>query len=156
MDPTTEEEFHRNLLMANARGHRGRAEALARCAAPERGGDPGLSHHLLLEWCHGHKSAEKVNLEARLAWKSGARGGYLEQLKNLGAQGTQKMNCAKDLRQLIGQILGTAIIPVYVAIVPLFVTKSLAEDVKPQPELCPVGFFTSTRLALVYVYISSG
>jgi hypothetical protein len=140
MDPTTEEEFHRNLLMANARGHLQRAGATARAANPERGGDPAYSHHLLLEWCHGHKTAEKVNLEARLAWKSGARGGYLEDLKNLGAQGTQVGNCAKDLSQLVRRILGMAIIPVYIALMPLFVTKSLAEDARPQPELCPVGF----------------
>jgi hypothetical protein len=44
------------------------------------------------------------------------------------------------MADLVRKILGVAIMPVYVALIPLFVTKSLSEDAAPQPELCPVGF----------------
>lgn len=87
MDPVTEEEFHRSLLLTSARGHLQRAAAESRAAEPAGGGDPGLSHRLLLKWCYGHRSAIGVNTDAILAVKAGARGGYLQQLARLGAGG---------------------------------------------------------------------
>jgi hypothetical protein len=140
MDPTTEEEFHRNLLLGSARGHLQRASAASRASEPAAGGDSALSTSFLLKWCYGHRSAHEVNRDAIDAWNAGARGGYLRQLANLGARGTNPQNCARDLVDLVRSVLGLAIIPVYVALIPLFVTKSLAEDAKAQPELCPCGF----------------
>lgn len=140
MDPTTEEEFHRNLLLGSARGHLQRANAASRTSEPAAGGDPALSNSFLLKWCYGHRAAHEINRDAINAWNAGARGGHLKQLSLLGAKGTNVKNCARDLVELVRSILGLAIVPVYIALIPLFVTKSLAEDAKPQPELCPCGF----------------
>ena len=63
MDPATEEEFHRNLLLSAARGYRQRAQAAITAAEPERGGDTALITHLLLKWAHGHRAAQEVNHE---------------------------------------------------------------------------------------------
>ena len=140
MDPVTEEEFHRSLLLTTARGHLQRAVAESRAAEPTGGGDPGLSHSLMLKWCYGHSSAIDVNKDAILAMKAGARGGFLPQLARLGAGGTNPQNCSQDLMSFIRKLLGQQIVPLYVALIPLFVAKSLCEDGKPSPELCPVGF----------------
>ena len=140
MDPVAEEEFHRSLLLTSAKGHLQRAAAESRAAEPTGGGDPGLSHRLMLKWCYGHRSATDVNTEAILAWKAGARGGYLKQLSSLGAGGTNPQNCSQDLMSLIRKLLGQMIVPLYITLIPLFVAKSLSEDGKPSPELCPVGF----------------
>ena len=140
MDHVTEEEFHRSLLLTSARGHLQRAAAESRAAEPTGGGDPGLSHSLMLKWCYGRSSAIDVNADAILAVKAGARGGYLHQLARLGAGGTNPQNCSQDLMALVRKLLGQMIVPLYITLILLFVAKSLCEDGKPSPELCPVGF----------------
>ena len=140
-DEVTDEEFHRNLLAANVRGHVQRASAATRAALPPGGGDPAYGNELLSKWSYGLRSAQNVQREALLAFKAGARGGHLAELSNLGAQGTQPQNCSADLMQLVRRILGLAIIPLYIALVPLYVTKSATEDGKPQPEMCPMVFY---------------
>ena len=136
MDPILEEELLRNVEMASARGHVQRAKAAARNRGPPGGGDSGLANHLLVKWTYGTKSAELVKTEAALAYKAGARGGYLKQLSEIGSK--QGGNVARDLMELVREILGVAIVPILVVLVPLFVSKG--EGGLPQPELCPVGF----------------
>jgi hypothetical protein len=94
----------------------------------------------MLKWCYGHRSAIDVNADAVLAWKAGARGGYLQKLARLGAGGTNPQNCSQDLMALIRKLLGQMIVPLYITLIPLFVAKSISEDGKPSPERCPVGF----------------
>ena len=151
MDPILEEELLRNVEMASARGHVQRAKAAARNRGPPGGGDSGLANHLLVKWAYGTKSAELVKTEAALAYKAGARGGYLKQLSEIGSK--QGGNVARDLMELVREILGVAIVPILVVLVPLFVSKG--EGGLPQPELCPSGLHMSTYMVVVYVHTPS-
>ena len=135
MDPIFEEELLRNVEMASARGHVQRASAAARSSAPPGGGDSGLSNHLLVKWEYGIKSAELVKTEAELAFEAGARDGHLKRLASLGSN--QGRNVARDLMELVRETLGTAMVPIMVALIPLFVSKG--ENGLSQPEMCPVG-----------------
>jgi hypothetical protein len=137
MDPVRDEELHRELVRAQARGHQQRAAAFTREAEPPGGGDPGLANNHLLEWGYGKRSADKVQREADLAVKAGARGGCLEKLAKLG--NGHSSNVARDMGELARNVLALGVIPIYVAMIPLFVFKS-EHDAKPQPGLCPCGF----------------
>ena len=123
-DPVAQEEFHRGLLCTAARGHRQRAGAAIADAGPSGGGSPLYSHNLVMEWCYGLSSAQHTNKHALLAHSAGARGGYLEQLRELGSCGRHQHNCAADMTHLIQKILGTALIPIYVCLVPFFISRS--------------------------------
>ena len=67
MDPVRDEELHRDLDRAQARGHHWRVAALAREAESPGGGDADLADNHLLEWGYGKRSADKVQREAELA-----------------------------------------------------------------------------------------
>jgi hypothetical protein len=136
MDPILEEELLRNVEMASTRGHVQRASASARKSAPPGGGDSGFANHLLVKWAYGLKSAECVKTEAALAFKAGARGGYLKKLAELGSN--QGGNVARELMDLVREIVGAAMMPIMVVLIPLFVSKG--ENGLPQPELCTAGF----------------
>ena len=142
MDPVRDEELHRGLLASQARGHLQRAAAFTREAEPPGGGDPGLANVHLLEWGYGKRSADKVQREAELAVKAGARGGCLTRLAKLG--NGNSANVSRDMGELVRNILALGVIPIYVAMIPLFIFKSEHDD-KPQPELCPCGFILPHR-----------
>ena len=69
--------------------------------------------------------------------KAGAIGGYLKDIATLGSHGENPKNMSTELMDLIRKVLGRAIIPIYVALVPMFVAK--AESGKPEPELISAG-----------------
>ena len=137
-DPVAEDEFHKELLMAGARGHKQRASVSSGSRAPAGGGDPEYADNLLCKWSYGLFSATLVSEQAILSFKAGARGGYLQALTMLGTSGGNKGHIAADLMELIRKIRGTALIPMYVALVPFFVAKD--DGGFPSPELCSAGF----------------
>ena len=55
MDPVAQEEFHRTLLMASARGHTQRAAVQTRAREPH--GDPEFADNLMTQWGYGCYSA---------------------------------------------------------------------------------------------------
>jgi hypothetical protein len=91
----------------------------------------------MTEWGYGSHSAQETQKLARLAHRAGAYGGYLAELSALGTNGDNPQNCSTELMALIRKVLGTAVLPIYVALVPFFVAKS--ETGKPEPELCSCG-----------------
>ena len=135
MDPIAQEEFHRALLMTTARGHTQRASVETRAREPH--GDPEYADNLMAQWGYGSYSAQETQKLAHLARKAGAVGGYLKELAALGSHGASPQNCSTDLMDPIRKVLGRAIIPIYVALVPMFVAKS--ESGKPEPELTTAG-----------------
>jgi hypothetical protein len=137
MDPVREEELQRALVSQQARGHQQRARAFTKEAEPPGGGDPGLANAHLLEWGYGKRSADKVQKEAELATKAGARGGCLAELAKLG--NGNSCNVARDMGEFVRNMLAFGVIPIYIAMIPLFVFKSDHDD-KPQPESSPCGF----------------
>ena len=135
MDPVALEEYHRGIQMAAARGHQQRQAAQHRAAQPH--GDPEYADSLLKDWGFGLSSAIDANMHARLAQKAGAVGGYLKDLAAIGASGTNPKNCSTDIMDLARKLLGPALLPVYIALIPMFVAKS--ENGLPEPELCSAG-----------------
>jgi hypothetical protein len=135
MDPFVQEEFHRALLMTTARGHNQRAAVETRAREPH--GDPTFADNLMSQWGYGCYSAQETQKLAQLARKAGAAGGYLAELAALGCHGDHPQNCSTELMDLIRKVLGRAIIPIYVSLVPMFVAK--AESGKPEPELTAAG-----------------
>ena len=121
MDPVAAEEFHRALLLTTARGHAQRATAETRASKPL--GDSALANHLMTEWGYGSHSAQETQKLARLAHRAGAYGGYLAELSALGTNGDNPQNCSTELMALIRKGLGTAVLPIYVALVPFFRCK---------------------------------
>jgi hypothetical protein len=133
-DPVAEEAYARALLLAGARGHQQRVAAEARLAEPLGGGDPVCADGYLLTWGYGLASAEEVHVDALNAYKAGARGGCLEQLAKLVPG-----HCAQGIAALVRRLLGHAIIPMVVILIPLFVAKG-TESALPEPSLCAMGF----------------
>jgi len=82
-------------------------------------------------------SAHETQKLAHLARKAGAIVGYLKDLAALGSHGEDPKNMSTELMDLIRKVLGRAITPIYVALVPMFVAK--AESGKPEPELTSAG-----------------
>ena len=82
-------------------------------------------------------SAHETQKLAHLARKAGATGGYLKDLAALGIRSENPKNMSTELMHLIRKVLGRANIPIYVALVPMFVAK--AESGKPEPELTSAG-----------------
>ena len=137
-DPVAQEEFHRGLLCSEARGHRQRAGASTAVAEPAAGGSPQYSHNLVTEWCYGLSSAQHTNKHALLAYAAGARGGYLHALTQLGSGGRHAGNCSADLMKLVQQVLGPALIPMYICLVPFFISRSSSGQ--GAPEWSTAGF----------------
>ena len=135
MDPIAQEEFHRALLMTTARGHTQRAMVETRAREPH--GDPEYADNLMAHWGYGSYNAQETQKLTHLARKTGAACGYLKELAALGRHGASPQSCSTDLMDLIRKVLGRAIIPIYVALVPMFVAKS--ESGKPEPELTTAG-----------------
>ena len=135
MDPVAQEEFHRALLMTAARGHTQRASTETRAREPR--GDPARADNLLTQSGYGSYSAQEPQKPAHLARKAGAADGHLANLAALGSHGEHPKNISTELMELIRKILGRAIIPLYVTLVPMFVAK--AESGKPEPELSAAG-----------------
>ena len=54
-----------------------------------------------------------------------------------GASGTNPQNCSTDLMEFPKKLLDATLLPVYAAVVPMFVAKS--ENGLPEPELCIAG-----------------
>ena len=55
----------------------------------------------------------------------------------LGANGTNPKNCSTDIMDFARKLIGPALLPVYIALIPMFVAKS--ENGLPEPELCSAG-----------------
>ena len=124
MDPVREEELYRGLVVYQARGHQQRAAAYAREAEPPDGGDPGLANNHLLEWGYGKRSADEAQREAELSVKASARGGCLHKLAKLGNGNISNASRGRGGGELVRNILAFGVIPIYVAMIPLFVFKS--------------------------------
>ena len=131
-DSFAAEDLERSLLVAHARGHTQRATASARSSEPPGGGDPGLADDLLVKWSYGKRSAVEVNENATLARRAGAVGGYLRELAELGSNGRHLQNCSRDLIDFVRKLLGAAILPMYVALVPMFVARTDEGGASPQ------------------------
>ena len=132
-DPVAEEEYARSVYLASARGHKQKARAATRADGPLGGGDPGCADGLLQKWAYGLASAEQTHLDASLAYKTGARGGALKSLADMTPG-----HCSAQIMDLVMRLVGSALVPVTYALVPMFLSKG-TEDNLPRPELSVIG-----------------
>ena len=132
MDELAQEDYARHQLYDARGGQKRRASADAR-AGESRGGT-GFSDSLMRKWGFGLVSAEETHKDAALAHKAGARGGALNNIATMTPG-----HCSQQMSDFVSRLLGSAVIPATLALVPSMVTKS-TEDGAARPELATVGF----------------